>query len=54
MTRTCAAERELLAHADFPVDELRRETGLAGPRTDTVFGSRRPGRRLGATVLGWG
>ena len=31
------AEEELLAHADFPVEELRA-TGLTGPRSDAVFG----------------
>ena len=39
LERTVGAERELLAHAGFPVEELRRESGLTGPRTDTVFGA---------------
>ena len=39
LERTRDAERELLAHADFPVEELLRESGLTGPRTDTVFGA---------------
>ena len=31
------AESELLAHQDFPVDDLRRELGLTGPAFETVF-----------------
>src|SRR5258706_11101240 len=31
------AERELLSHQDFPVDDLRGELGLAGPSFETVF-----------------
>ncbi|MET8244294.1 amino acid adenylation domain-containing protein [Streptomyces sp. NPDC005202] len=30
-------EAELLAHRDFPVDELRRESGVAGPSYEVVF-----------------
>src|SRR4051812_43584367 len=30
-------ESELLSHKDFPVDDLRRELGLAGPSFETVF-----------------
>ena len=36
---THRAESELRAHADFPVDDLRRELGLPGPSFDTVFGA---------------
>src|SRR5437773_9095624 len=31
------AELELLSHADFPVDDLRRELGLTKPLFETVF-----------------
>ncbi|MGW5124072.1 non-ribosomal peptide synthetase [Streptomyces sp. NPDC004069] len=31
------ATADLLAHRDFPVDELRRELGLPGPSFETVF-----------------
>src|SRR5437867_6789136 len=32
------AESELLAHKDFPVEDLRRELGLTKPLFETVFG----------------
>ncbi|MGW0797260.1 non-ribosomal peptide synthetase [Streptomyces sp. NPDC002692] len=31
------AENDLLAHRDFPVEELRRETGAAGPAYEITF-----------------
>ena len=31
------AESELLAHSDFPVDDLRRDLGLTEPSFETVF-----------------
>jgi amino acid adenylation domain-containing protein len=31
------AESELLSHADFPVDDLRRELGLTKPLFETIF-----------------
>ena len=34
---THRVESDLLAHQDFPVDELRRELGLTGPSFETVF-----------------
>ncbi len=34
---TCRAESQLLAHQHFGVDELRRELGLTGPSSETVF-----------------
>jgi amino acid adenylation domain-containing protein len=34
---THRAESQLLSHADFPVDDLRRELGIPGPSFDTVF-----------------
>ncbi|WP_028812039.1 non-ribosomal peptide synthetase [Streptomyces flavidovirens] len=37
LVRTRRAESELLAHKDFPVDELRHELRLAGPSTEAVF-----------------
>jgi amino acid adenylation domain-containing protein len=30
-------EAQLLSHADFPLDELRRELGVTGPAFETVF-----------------
>ena len=35
---THRAESELLAHADHPVEELRRELGVTGPTFETVVG----------------
>jgi amino acid adenylation domain-containing protein len=32
------AEEDVLAHRDFPVDELRRELGLTEPPSETTFG----------------
>src|SRR5204863_1265537 len=37
LLETHRAESELLSHADFPVDELRRELGLIKPLFETVF-----------------
>src|SRR6266702_8396200 len=37
LLETARAELELLAHKDFPVDDLRRELGLIEPLFDTVF-----------------
>ncbi|GHB26237.1 non-ribosomal peptide synthetase [Streptomyces chryseus] len=37
LVRTRRAESQLLLHKDFPLDELRRELGLAGPSTEAVF-----------------
>ena len=34
---THRVEAQLLSHADFPVDELRRELGVTGPAFETVF-----------------
>jgi amino acid adenylation domain-containing protein len=34
------AESELLAHSDFPVDDLRRDLGLTGPSFETVLDPR--------------
>jgi amino acid adenylation domain-containing protein len=34
---TLRAESQVLAHANFPVDDLRRELGLATPAFETVF-----------------
>jgi amino acid adenylation domain-containing protein len=34
---THRVEAELLSYAEFPVDELRRELGMAGPAFETVF-----------------
>ncbi|MET0702925.1 MAG: amino acid adenylation domain-containing protein [Mycobacterium sp.] len=36
---TDRVETQLLSHADFPVDELRRELGVTGPEFETVFDS---------------
>src|SRR5207249_11006361 len=50
------AESELLSHADFPVEDLRRELGLIGPLFETVFDPAGAGRGELAedTVLGVG
>ena len=49
---THRAESELLSHKDFPVDDLRRELGLAGPSSETVFDPAGDGGELAAgTVL---
>jgi amino acid adenylation domain-containing protein len=37
LLETARAERELLSHKDFPVDDLRRELGIIEPLFDTVF-----------------
>src|SRR3989454_5086923 len=37
LLETNRAESELLAHKDFPVDDLRREQGLIKPLFETVF-----------------
>lgn len=37
LKETHRAESELLVHKDFPVDDLGRELGLAGPSFETVF-----------------
>src|SRR5437867_3438451 len=37
LLETHRAESELLSHKDFPVDDLRRETGLIKPLLETVF-----------------
>ena len=34
---THRVEAQLLSHADFPLDELRRELGVTGPAFETVF-----------------
>ena len=34
---THRVEAQLLSHAEFPVDELRRELGVTGPAFETVF-----------------
>src|SRR5438876_2041391 len=38
------AESELLSHADFPVEDLRRELGLTQPSFETVFDPAAPAR----------
>src|SRR5262249_27546513 len=37
LQNTARAEAELLAHRDFPLDDLRRELGLTEPLFETVF-----------------
>ncbi|GAA4547382.1 non-ribosomal peptide synthetase [Amycolatopsis samaneae] len=37
LAEAAMAEAELLAHKDFPLDELRRELGVAGPVFETVL-----------------
>ena len=48
------SERELLDHADFPVDDLRRELGVAGPSFTTVFDPAGDGDLADGAVLRWG
>ena len=45
------AERELLGHADFAVDDLRRELGVAGPSFTTVFDPAGDGDLVDGAVL---
>jgi len=48
-------ESELLAHKDFPVDDLRRELGLTEPSFETVLDATGTGRGLAEdTVIGVG
>ncbi|MEU3346815.1 amino acid adenylation domain-containing protein [Streptomyces sp. NPDC006700] len=42
---------DLLAHRDFPVDELRRELGLSGPPFEVVFDPADTGGGTGAGAL---
>ena len=44
---TQRVESELLAHQDFPVDDLRRELGLTEPSFETVFDPTGDGGRPG-------
>ncbi|HWM14307.1 MAG TPA: amino acid adenylation domain-containing protein, partial [Gaiellaceae bacterium] len=44
-------ERELLAHSEFPVDELRRELGLTEPPFETVFEIAENGEELAGEDL---
>ena len=49
---THRVEAQLLSHADFPLDELRRELGLTVPTYETVFDPTAADRDLGeGTVL---
>ncbi|MFE0389378.1 amino acid adenylation domain-containing protein [Streptomyces bungoensis] len=50
-----AAEAELLAHRDFPVEDLRRELGLAEPSYEVVFAPEDGEAAAGDGVLrvGW-
>ena len=47
------AESELLAHKDFPVDDLRRELGLTEPSFETVFDPAGDGGRLAEGTVLW-
>ncbi|MFE7388938.1 amino acid adenylation domain-containing protein [Streptomyces sp. NPDC057582] len=44
---------DLLAHEDFPVDELRRELGLAEPSMETVFDPHGSGGELAGDTVLW-
>ncbi|MEU7059253.1 amino acid adenylation domain-containing protein [Streptomyces sp. NPDC046197] len=46
VSETQRAEAELLAHQDFPVEELRRELGSSGPAPEVVFDPRGAGGEL--------
>jgi amino acid adenylation domain-containing protein len=53
LMQTHRGESELLSRKDFPVDDLRRELGLAGPSFETVFDPTGGGADLARdTVLG--
>ena len=55
LKETHRAESELLAHKDFPVDDLRRELGLSEPSFETVFDPTDDGAELAEdTVLSCG
>ena len=53
LLETHRAEEELLSHADFPVEDLRREMGLTQPLFETVFdpAASAPGELAEGTVL---
>ncbi|MFE2088028.1 amino acid adenylation domain-containing protein [Streptomyces sp. NPDC059460] len=44
---------DLLAHEDFPVDELRRELGLTEPSMETVFDPHGSGGELAGDTVLW-
>src|SRR5437867_817420 len=44
LLKTHREESELLSHADFPVEDLRRELGLTQPSFETVFDPAAPAR----------
>ncbi|MET8330238.1 amino acid adenylation domain-containing protein [Streptomyces sp. NPDC005181] len=44
---------DLLSHKDFPVDELRRELGLAGLSVETVLDPHGSGGELGGDTVLW-
>ena len=50
---THRVESELLAHRDFPVDDLRRELGLTGPSFETVFDPTGDGGDLAEDTVLW-
>ncbi len=50
---THRAEAELLAHKDFPVDDLRRELGLSGPSFETVLDPTGDGGDLAGDTVLW-
>ncbi|WP_189184593.1 non-ribosomal peptide synthetase [Streptomyces albiflavescens] len=49
----CQAESDLLAHRDFPVDDLRRELGLTEPPFETVFDPHGVGGDLTEDTVLW-
>ena len=44
-------EAQLLSHADYPVDELRRELGVMGPEFETVFDATDADGDLGEDIV---
>src|SRR2546428_6282505 len=53
LLKTHRAELELLSHADFPIEDLRRELGLTKPLFETVFDPMTDGGKLAEDTVLW-
>src|SRR5713226_1137352 len=53
LLETNLAELDLLSHADFPLEDLRRELGLTKPLFETVFDSISEGGELAEDTVLW-
>src|SRR5207247_3515319 len=53
LLKTHREESELLSHADFPVEDLRRELGLTKPLFETVFDTMSDGGGLAEDPVLW-